>query len=92
MTEREQLQWLIEGIQSSVQKSEVGCYESLEYYLSYPVIYDFALDKNLDLWEKFNQALKNHYMLKEGEEAFKIFDRPNMVAQGYWWYDPRNWQ
>lgn len=92
MTERERLQWLIDGIRSSVNKSEVGCFYSLEYFLSYLFIYDFNLDNNQDLWQEFKIALQEHYLLKEGKEAYDYFNQPDMVGKGYWWFNPESWK
>jgi len=84
MTEREHLQLLTQGVRSSINKTEVGCYNSLEYYFYYPVIYDFNLDENADLWKDFKKALQEHELLVEGKECYCRLDRPYMVEEGYW--------
>lgn len=92
MNEREHLEWLAGGIRSSINKSEIGCFHSLEFFMIYPVIHNFYLDKNEDLWKDFKKALQEHELLVEGEECYRQLDRPHMVEDGYWWFDPKHWK
>ena len=51
---------------------------------------EYDLNKNTDFWEKLREALAgNNELLDEQLQAY-IY-KPVLAANGFWWYDKKNW-
>lgn len=92
LNEREHIKRMIRLASFSDKASELNQFIKLEMVMMEPEIHGLDINKNKDLWQKFKKVLQHHPLLKKGEEAYEKLNQPNMVARGYWWYDPKSWE
>ena len=85
LTEREELRREIRIVSawrpSKVPNGVVSAFLRLE---------DLDRSENRDLWEELREALAANPALRDRDLLAHVA-RPELAAQGYWWYDPDRW-